>query len=91
MYSKDHPYYRHPDGTFQLDLYRAEALALRRAEMQNTSKLTSFLKLLAIVAVLLGMVVAAPKNDGTGDNVAASRPSSQAAASHAAPARPPVF
>jgi hypothetical protein len=88
--NENHPYYRHADGIFQIDRYRAEASAMRRQGIHDSTRLTSFAKLLAVVGILLGMVAVAPVKQSEGDTFALRSSSSQTA-SHGAPARPPVF
>lgn len=90
MYYENNPYYRHHDGTFQIDRYRAEAAAMRRQAIHDSSRLTSFAKLLVVVGIVLGMVAIAPIKPAD-DEAFALRPSLSQTASHGAPARPPVF
>jgi hypothetical protein len=87
---ENHPYHRHADGTFQIDRYRAEASAMRRQAIRDSSRLTSFAKLLVAVGILLGMVAVAPVKQSERDTFALRSSSSQTA-SHGAPVRPPVF
>ena len=85
------PFLRNSDGMIDFDRYSSDATAMRRQVMQETSQLTSFLKLVVVVALLLGTVALAPsKPDDVGDGIAATR-SSNRTASHAAPVSPPLF
>lgn len=90
MYYENHPYYRHHDGTFQIDRYRAEAAAMRRQAIYGSSRLTSFAKLVGAIGILVGIAaMAADRPDDT--DTFALRSSSSQTASHGAPVRPPVF
>lgn len=54
------PFHRHFDGSIDLDRYRAEANALRRAAMRDGRKLGAALKIAAVVGVMLAAAAMAP-------------------------------
>ena len=90
MNDERHPYHLHQDGIFQIDRYRAEATAMRRQAIRDSSRLTSFAKLAAVVGILLGLVAVAPVKQRD-DDAFALRSSAGQTALHGAPAQPPVF
>ncbi len=68
MLPPEHPWYRHSDGTFQIDRYRENAHAMRRQALQETHMTRSLIKFLVTVGALFAvMALIAPKHgeDGT--------------------------
>jgi hypothetical protein len=54
------PVHRHFDGSIDFDRYRAEATALRRAAMQDGTRIGAGLKIAAVVGVMLLAAAMAP-------------------------------
>jgi hypothetical protein len=54
------PVHRHFDGSIDFDRYRAEATALRRAAMQDATRIGAGLKIAALVGVMLLAAAMAP-------------------------------
>ena len=54
------PVHRHFDGSIDFDRYRAEANALRRAALQDATRIGAGLKIVAVVGVMLLAVAMAP-------------------------------
>jgi len=67
MPASDPSYRVRPDGAFEIDHYRQQAIAMRRHAMRCDRKAPAFIKLLVLAALLMivGVVVAprAPMGD----------------------------
>jgi hypothetical protein len=88
MLPPEHPWYRHPDGTFQIDRYRENARAMRRQALQQTPRARSLIKfLIALGALFAATALIAPKHADHG-MVSAGRSSAPVVSDRDAPPRP---
>jgi hypothetical protein len=57
------PVHRHLDGSIDLDRYRGEINALRRAALQDGPRLCAALKIIAVLGVALAAAAMTPSRD----------------------------